>query len=78
MLMRVEVVLTIFIVSLTFGTVAELQVVPVQLCPAADRAFMMGLALRFHFYLGLKILPAPDLTVILNLKCNISNLQKDM
>ena len=40
MLMRKQVILTIFVVAITFGAETEFQIVSVQLRSAADRAFV--------------------------------------
>ena len=40
MLMRKQVILTIFVVAVTFGAETEFQIVSVQLRSAADRAFV--------------------------------------
>ena len=52
--------LTVFIASFTFGTVAELQIRPVRFCAPTDCAAMTGRSsLRVHFHFFFKIvLPA--------------------
>lgn len=42
MLMRIEVIHTVFQVSLALGTIAELQIRIVLLCSSADGALMVG------------------------------------
>ena len=58
MLMGIQMVLTILIFSIALGTIAELQIVPVQLGPAAYSAAVMRLSLGHHLDLSLKF-PLP-------------------
>ena len=41
MFMRKQMILTIFVISFTFGTETELQIRIIQFCSAADRAFVL-------------------------------------
>ena len=54
MLVGIQMVLAVFIFPIALGTIAELQIVPVQLGPAAYGAAVMCLSLRHHLDLGLK------------------------
>ncbi len=61
MLMRVQMILTILVVALAFGTIAELQFRVVQLGSAAHCAAVSGLARNHDLSLLFELLPAFDL-----------------
>ena len=42
MFVRKQMILAILIITVTFGAEAELQIISVQLCPSADRTFVLG------------------------------------
>ena len=58
MFMSKKMILTVFVIAVAFGTEAELQVIPVLLCPAAYGAFMLCHT-RCHFGMDclLELLP---------------------
>ena len=59
MLMCEQMVLTVLIVALTFGAIAELQMVPVLFCPAAYCTFMNSRALWLHLlHIAFKLISA--------------------
>ena len=61
MLVRVQMILTILVVALAFGTVPELQLRIVLLGSAAHRTTMAGLARNHDLCLLFEILPTFDL-----------------
>ena len=63
MLMRKQVILTIFVVAVTFGAETEFQIVSVQLRSAADRAFVPRNSFRLpcRAHLLMKFLLSLDL-----------------
>ena len=72
MLMRIEVIHTVFQVSLALGTIAELQIRIILLCSSADGALVVSqpdffhlgrLHIRLEFLLSLN-LPGADFAVI--------------
>ena len=60
MRVRVQMLLAVFVVSVTLGTEAELHLRAVHLRPAADRAFMLGNP-RASSHFPLKFLPPVNL-----------------
>ena len=61
-LMCEQMILTIFIIAVTLRAEAKLQVVPVQLRPAADRTFMLRSVLWLHlFHVTFELLSAVNL-----------------
>ena len=57
-----QMILTIFIIAVTLRAEAKLQVVPVQLRPAADRTFMLRSVLWLHlFHVTFELLSAVNL-----------------
>ena len=55
MLMSVQMILTVLVITCTFRTVTELQIIPVFFCSAAHCALVMGLSLRLHLNLRLEL-----------------------
>ena len=61
MLMRKEMILAVFIISVTLRTEPKLKIVSILLRSSADRTFMLGYCRRpFDFIL--KVLPSPYLS----------------
>ena len=69
MLMSIQMILTVFEIAFTFGTIAECHVRLVQICDTAYCAAMAACAVRFMgglIHLCLKLLLASDLLWIVS------------